>query len=134
VHELAADVRSWRLLLDDLCTGWRQLAGGTPPRLAPAKPFLGIISERSATPLQPAGDDCRLPAPTGYEGRIRTRVRTAGPPAAAVASALATALLEWRGGRRLTVDIADHTACDGHGRRVGQLSDVDSVEFIAGHP
>ncbi|GII76226.1 hypothetical protein Sru01_12080 [Sphaerisporangium rufum] len=140
VHELAADGHTWRLLLDDLSTAWRQLAAGEPVVLAPVDPApdpagpaldtagpAPVAGTAGVVPVAgsavPAGEACVLPAGDG-EDQARLRVRSGdepvagGPAAGAVLAALAAELTARFGGDHLAVEVTDHS---GPGDRAGAV-------------
>ncbi|GAB3974192.1 hypothetical protein GCM10029978_055180 [Actinoallomurus acanthiterrae] len=106
IHELIADVPSWRPILAGLCSAWQPPVAGHP-REAPAP----VRSGRDvADPADPAGLD-----EPGETARIRVRCPARSPVQAdAVLSTLAPLLAECLGDDRPTMDVLDHTR---HGER-----------------
>ncbi|GBQ03541.1 hypothetical protein SSP531S_50160 [Streptomyces spongiicola] len=114
VHELLADIRSWRTLLRDLSALWA--AGGETP-LPPTESFL----HRAAAVAPGAADRFGRPGPgparspaADAGAREPVRIRTdCGAPASAtrVAAALSAVLADL--GDEPGVEVLDHTAEDG---------------------
>ncbi|NJP92920.1 amino acid adenylation domain-containing protein [Nonomuraea sp. FMUSA5-5] len=92
-HHVVIDGVSWRILMDDLATAWRQLASGAPIELPPAgTSFRRWTQLLERTPFEQDLDHYRRPLPgpdlplgrrrlTGADtvARERSRVVTAGP-------------------------------------------------------
>ncbi|MEU8397613.1 amino acid adenylation domain-containing protein [Nonomuraea sp. NPDC048892] len=92
-HHVVIDGVSWRVLMDDLATGWRQLASGAPVELPPVGTSFrrwAHLLERAASEADPGYFQRPLPGPDRPLGRrplagsdvvARERVRTvtAGP-------------------------------------------------------
>ncbi|MFI6582792.1 condensation domain-containing protein [Embleya sp. NPDC050493] len=133
VHELAADVESWRVLLADLALGLGQLQAGSEVRLPPAASFLDHPAEPAGVEDEAgpevAGAGCVLPgspapepiAEEPLEARCPVRAATARD----VAAAIAHVLVEEFGGGRLVADVLDHTTRRPAARVIGPLAEAD---------
>ncbi|MGW3346058.1 amino acid adenylation domain-containing protein [Nonomuraea rubra] len=155
-HHVVIDGVSWRILMDDLATAWRQLSAGTPIELPP----VGTSFRRWTQVLEETSFDAgyfRRPLPGADEplgrrplsdadtvARERVRVVTAGPEVTAallgeiparfhagvndvLLTALAVALARWR--RDLGQDQTfAHIELEGHGREGRFVADAAGFE------
>jgi len=154
LHELVADLPSWRVLLADLRTALEQTEAGVAVELPPPRSFRSWVEQaaggtpaaRRAAATGPAAPTGCLPALEGDEelgpaalytyssclSADQTRrlpMRLLLDPALPVA-AVASALAERLGGPTVTLDVADHAGAGqapGRPRPVGQLSAVGTV-------
>jgi hypothetical protein len=125
VHELAADTRSWRRLVADLGTAWRQLSAGSPVALPPTGSF---VSGLAATADPEPADASSSSTVDGERVRIRVGcgIVAAMPSAELVLTEVADALTGWLGGDAVLADVLDHTT-GGDADAVGPLSTPETV-------
>lgn len=151
VHELAADIASWRVLLSDLATALTQIRSGAIVSLPPA----GAVTENAEDTSSAEGDDAPadtpaetgvvLPAATGRLSRLAAErldesvVRIlAGAPGGlltAVGLALHAVLAERFGGAALTLALTDHRRTEGRpARLIDALAAPKTLRMPGGAP
>ncbi|WP_052344805.1 non-ribosomal peptide synthetase [Thermocrispum municipale] len=147
-HHLAVDAVSWRILCDDLATGWRQLSAGQPVELPPVPtsfrrwsqvladarlPEQGEVQQGPLPPLDPTRDVAATLRTATISLAADATSRLLGDVAAAyhgtandvLLTALAVALQRWRwADQPVLVDLEGHGREEDIARQAGTTVDL----------
>ncbi|MFQ6852004.1 condensation domain-containing protein [Streptomyces sp. 35M1] len=131
LHELVADTRSWRLLLEDLSDAVRQVQKGGAVALPPAGSFLDRLpphDQAAASGRPGAAADPERPRNSREPADEPLRVHCAATvPGRAAATAIERELTRLFDGVGQSLELLDHTARSSADRTVGPLTDSETV-------